>query len=108
MTESEFEALADAAIAAIERAVEASAVDADLETKGAGVLQLEFAGGARIVVNRHSAAREIWVAAPSGGFHFRHDGARWRDTRGGKELFAALSELLSAAGGTPIVLAGNQ
>lgn len=108
MTESEFEALADGAIAAIERAVEASGADADLETKGAGVLQLEFAGGARIVVNRHSAAREIWVAAPSGGFHFRYDGSRWRDTRGGKELFEALSDLLSATSGTTIVLAGNQ
>lgn len=108
VTDSEFEALADGAIAAIERAIEASDIDADLEMKGTGVLQLEFADGARIVVNRHSAAREIWVAAPSGGFHFRHDGALWRDTRGGKELFEALSELLSATSGTPIVLAGNQ
>lgn len=104
VTESEFEALADAAIGAIERAVEASGVDADLETKGAGVLQLEFAGGARIVVNRHSAAREIWVAAPSGGFHFRHDGSRWRDTRGGGELFAALSQLVSACSNERVVL----
>lgn len=104
MTDSEFEALADAAIAALERAIDASAVDADLETKGSGVLQLEFADGARIVVNRHSAAREIWVAAPSGGFHFRHDGSQWRDTREGLELFAALSRLLSAHSGAHVTL----
>ena len=103
MTDSEFEALADGAIAAIERAIEASDIDDDLEMKGAGVLQLEFADGARIVVNRHSAAREIWVAAPSGGFHFRHDGSRWADTRGGPELFAALSQLVQAHGGVPLV-----
>lgn len=105
MTDSEFEALADAAIAQIERAIEASGLDADLETKGAGVLELEFADGARMVINRHSAAREIWVAAPSGGFHFRYDGERWRDTRDGAELFAALSRLVSAQSREQVTLA---
>ena len=105
MTESEFEALADAAIAALERAVEASALDVDLQTKGSGVLELEFADGGKIIVNRHTAAREIWVAARSGGFHFRHDGGKWRDTRDATELFAALSRLCSAQAGTPVILA---
>ena len=105
MTESEFEALADAAIAALEHALEASALDVDLETKGSGVLEIEFADGGKIIVNRHTAARELWVAARSGGFHFRHDGAKWRDTRDGSELFAALSRLCSAQGGAPVILA---
>jgi len=104
MTDSEFEALAEAAIAALERAIDASALEVDTETKGAGVLEIEFADGARIVVNRHTAAREIWVAAPSGGFHFRHDGKMWRDTRDGSELFAALSRLLSVEGQTAVIL----
>ena len=105
MTESEFEALADAAIAALERALEASALDVDLETRGSGVLEVEFADGGKIVINRHGAAREIWVAARSGGFHFRYDGNRWRDNRDGSELFAALSRLCSAQSGTPVILA---
>ena len=105
MTESEFEALADAAIAALERALEASALDVDLEPKGSGVLELEFADGGKIVVNRHTAARELWVAARSGGFHFRYDGSRWRDSRDGSEFFAALSRLCSAQSGTPVILA---
>ncbi len=104
MTDSEFEALADAAIAALERAIETSAPEADLEMKGAGVLEIEFTDGARIVVNRHSAAREIWVAAPSGGFHFRYDGERWRDTREGSDLFDALSGLISAQLGSALTL----
>ena len=104
MTESEFEALADATIAALERALEASALDVDLETKGTGVLEVEFADGGRIVINRHTAARELWVAARSGGFHFRYDGSRWRDTRHGSELFAAMSRLCSAQAGTPVIL----
>lgn len=104
MTDSEFEALAETVIAALERALEGSALEADFETKGAGVLEVEFANGTKLLINRHTAAREIWVAAKSGGFHFRHDGAAWRDTRDGMELFAALSKLVSAQSGTPVLL----
>lgn len=104
MTDSEFEVLADAALAALERGVEALDVDLDLQRKAAGVLELEFADGGKMIVNRHAAAREIWVAARSGGFHFRYDGGAWRDTRDGTELFAALSRLVSAQCGSPVRL----
>jgi CyaY protein len=104
ISDSEFEALADAALAALERAIEASALEADVQSKGAGVLEVEFENGSRMVINRHSAAREIWVAARSGGFHFRHDGAAWRDTRDGSELFAAVSRLASEQAGVAVRL----
>ena len=104
MTESEFETLAGAALAALESAFEASAPDADVQTKGAGVLEIEFEDGSKMVINRHGAAREIWVAAKSGGFHFRHDGTAWRDTRDGTELFAAVSKLASQQAGAQVVL----
>ena len=104
MTESEFETLAGAALAALESAFEASLPDADVQTKGEGVLEIEFEDGSKMVINRHGAAREIWVAAKSGGFHFRYDGAQWRDTRDGTELFAAVSKLASQQGGTPVLL----
>lgn len=104
MIEQDFDALADRALDALEAAVEASGVDADLERKGDGIVALEFADGSRLIVNRHRAAREIWVAAPSGGFHFRWDGATWRDTRDGGELFAALSRLISQQSGAEVAL----
>jgi CyaY protein len=107
MTESEFEVLAGAALRALESAFEASAPDADVQTKGSGVLQIEFEDGSKMVINRHGAAREIWVAAKSGGFHFRHDGSVWRDTRDGTELFAAVSKLASQQGGMPVVLSAR-
>jgi CyaY protein len=100
--------LAGAALARIERALDESGIDADVELKEGGVLELEFGNGARIIVNRHSAAREIWVAARSGGFHFRWDGSLWRDTRDGTELFAALSKLVSAQTGTGVILSREQ
>jgi CyaY protein len=104
MTDSEFEALAGTALAAVERTIEAAGLDIDIQAKGAGVLELEFQDGSKMIINRHAAAREIWVAAKSGGFHFRHDGTAWRNTRDGAELFAALSGLVSAQAGAPVTL----
>jgi CyaY protein len=104
MDERQFEALAGEALRSIERALDQSGVDADVELKEGGVLELEFGNGSKIIVNRHGAARQIWVAARSGGFHFRWDGSAWRDTRDGAELFAALSKLVSAQSGTGVIL----
>lgn len=104
LPEADFEALANAALISIERALEASGAEFDVETKEGGVLELEFDDGSKMVINRHGPAREIWVAARSGGFHFRWDGAAWRDTRDGGELFSALSRLVSAQSGQPIIL----
>ena len=86
------------------RVLVAAAVVAPFWFWKGGVLELEFGNGSKIIVNRHGAAREIWVAARSGGFHFRWDGAAWRDTRDGAELFAALSKLVSAQSGTGVIL----
>jgi CyaY protein len=105
MTEAQFDSLAAATLEHLRQALEASAIDVDVEAKGDGVIELEFADQSKMVINRHSAAREIWVAARSGGYHFRWDGAAWRDTREGSELFAALSRLVSSQGGEPVVLA---
>jgi len=105
MTDAEFESLADATLSAVERAIDKVGLDADVQTKGAGVIEVEFADGTKLIINRHTAAREIWVAAKSGGFHFRHTGEDWRNTRDGSELYAELSRLLSAQSATPVTLA---
>lgn len=108
MDESEFNALAEETLGRIERALDDCSADLDYELKAGGVLELEFEDGSKIIVNRHTAAREIWVAAKSGGFHFRHDGGVWRGTRDGGELFAALSRLISQQGGEPVELKADQ
>jgi iron-sulfur cluster assembly protein CyaY len=104
MSPSEFESLADAMLERIARAVEESGAECDCEPKGSGVLELEFADASRIIVNRHSAAQEIWVAARSGGYHFRFDGSAWVDTREKRELLAVLSELIAGQSGSAVVL----
>ena len=104
MNETEFIERSESALATIVRAVEASAVECDCELKGSAVLELEFENGSRIIVNGHGAAQEIWVAAKSGGYHFRFDGARWVNTRDGEELFASLSRQISEQAGSPVLL----
>ena len=105
MEDREFNTLADAALARIEAALEASGADIDFELAAGGVLEIEFADGSKIIVNRHGVAREIWVAARAGGFHFRWDGAAWRDTRDGVELMDRLSALASQQAGEAMNLA---
>ena len=105
MEEREFNALADRMLGRIEDAIERCGADVDLEVKPGGVLELEFADGGKIIINRHSAAREIWVAARSGGYHFRPEGDRWLGTRDGEELMAAIARCMSEQAGTPVSLA---
>ena len=99
MNESEFHQAVDAILARIEGAVEDSDVDSDLE---AGILTLECPDGSRIIVNRQTPNREIWVAARSGGFHFAQREGRWRDTRSGEELFASLERIVEQQAGLRI------
>lgn len=98
MEESEFHQRADAVLAAIEAALEAAGADVDSEING-GILTLEFVDGGKIIVNRQTPNRELWVAARSGGFHFRFDGAAWRDTRSGEPLGALLSRVVAEQSG---------
>jgi CyaY protein len=102
MDEKEFNRLADAMLKRIEDALDAQALD--LEVKPGGVIEVEFDDGSKIIINRHTAAREIWVAARLGGFHFRHDNGRWLGTRDGTELMEALGRLVSGQAGRSIAL----
>ncbi|HEX5801924.1 MAG TPA: iron donor protein CyaY [Azospira sp.] len=104
MNETEFATLAGEALAKIEHGLEVSGADLDFELAAGGVLEIEFADGGKIIVNRHGVAQEIWVAAKSGGFHFRYDGDAWRDTRDGEELLSKLSRLVSAQAGETVSL----
>ena len=102
MTESEFHGAVDAVLARIESSLEnEEGIDVDLES---GILTVTCGDGSKVIVNRQTPNREIWVAARSGGFHFRWDGNAWRDTREGTELFAALSKLVSAQSGQAVRL----
>ena len=93
--ESDFSALADRVLQAIGAALDAADADVDW-TLNDGVLTIDCGCSGKLIVNRHVPSREVWVAARSGGFHFRARDGAWRDTRDGSMLGAALSSLLRA------------
>jgi len=97
MNESEFHRAVDAVLARIESSLEdADGIDVDLES---GILTVTCADASRVIVNRQTPNREIWVAARSGGFHFRMRDGQWIDTRSGDELFASLARAIEAQSG---------
>ena len=102
MEEREFLELADTELAKIEDALdmlqERIDADWDYELKPGGIIELDLEAGGKIIINRHTAAREIWIAARSGGFHFKPPSAHgqpWTDTRTGKDLAIVLSHCIS-------------
>ena len=103
MTETEFNQIVDAIFARIEDVLDARDTDIDTETS-AGILTLEFEDGSKIILNRQTPTQEIWVAAKSGGYHYRLDQGAWRNTRDGSEFFTSLSTYIQQQSGETIAL----
>lgn len=98
MNETEFLNLTDTIFASIEQAIDDTGLDADYLTTG-NVLEIEFDNGEKIVVNRHTANQEIWIAAKSGGYHFGWKEGQWIAARDGAELFSTLATAIRTASG---------
>lgn len=105
MTDPEYLDLAEAALAAIEQGCDRlnEATDADIDNQRVGgMITLTFANRSQIVVNLQPPLHEIWLAARTGGYHYRHDGQRWVDTKTGEELFENLSREVTLQAGMPL------
>ena len=78
LTEARFHDLVDATQQALEDIFDESDLDIDLESS-AGVLTVKFENGTQLIFSRQEPLRQLWMAAPSGGFHFDYDkeGSRW-------------------------------
>ena len=98
LDESAFHGLVDAVLARIESALDEGGVDIDSDISG-GILTMEFENRSKSIINRQTFNREIWVAAKSGGFHFRFDGTAWCDTRSAEQLASLLSRAISEQSG---------
>ena len=108
MSEKEFLDLAETTLntieAAMDRLNDEDVIDVECKRSG-NVLEIEFIdNGSKIIINSQAPMKEMWVAAKSGGFHYRHTDGAWRNTRDGSELYAALSILASAQGGAAVTL----
>lgn len=108
MSETEFLDLAQSTLDQIEAKMDRLNDEdlLDVECKRSGnVLEIEFIdNGTKIIINSQAPMQEMWVAAKSGGFHYKRVDGQWINTRDGSELFAALSSLASAQGGVAVTL----
>jgi len=102
MTDLEFldraESLLQALEARCDHLNEQSDVDIDNQRTG-GMVTLTFANRSQIIVNLQKPLQEVWMAARSGGYHYRFVDGHWQDTKGQGEFFAALSRDASAQSG---------
>ncbi len=72
----------------------------------AGVIKMAFADGSVCVLNRQSAAEQIWLAEGASAWHFLRDESTgaWLDTKGRGDLMVILSDILTKRLGRAIQL----
>lgn len=94
LTDAEFHALTNAVLSAVESVVDQwlqdDVVDIDTHRTG-GLLELTFPNGSKLILNTQPPLHELWLAARSGGFHYKYVDGRWLDTRTGSEFYEELS-----------------
>ena len=96
LDESAFHQLADQTFARIENLLDDAGID--FETSG-GVLTVEMDDGSKLILNRQPPVREVWLAAKSGGYHFRREGDRWFSSRDQASLGDMLRRCIAEQGG---------
>ncbi len=103
MDEKEFVAKADDCLREIAEWLEGFDPDEVDYTTADGSVTLEFPDGAKFVVSRQSASRQVWLAAGAHGYHYNYDASKdgWFNDKDGHELFARLAELVSEKIGHP-------
>ncbi|HQX07883.1 MAG TPA: iron donor protein CyaY [Zoogloea sp.] len=105
MTDLEFMDRAEQLLLAVEQCCDRinDATDADVDSqRTGGMITLTFSNRSQIVINLQKPLHEIWMAARSGGYHYRFDAGQWQDTKGGGEFFANLSRDASVQSGMPL------
>jgi len=95
MNNTEFSKIAETTIACIAEKIEEQDKEASIDVDLQGdILNLETGKGI-YVINKQSAAKEIWLSSPvSGPYHFFYEQGKWKN-RAGLELMAILAEELN-------------
>ncbi|EKD97160.1 MAG: Iron donor protein CyaY [uncultured bacterium] len=105
MTDLEFLDQAEKLLLAVEhscdRINDEGAADVDSQRTG-GMVTLTFSNRSQIIINLQKPLHEVWMAAKSGGYHYRFDGLAWQDTKGAGEFFDRLSRDAEQQSGTPL------
>jgi len=105
LSATQFNEIADALFEQIVETVDATDAADDIELNQ-GVLEIsclrDGTGKSKIIINRHAPTQEIWVAARSGGYHFKWANGVWVDTRSGEMLSDAISRVVFEQSGVRV------
>jgi CyaY protein len=105
MTDTEFMDLAETLLKAVEvscdRINDAGDTDIDNQRVG-GMVTLVFANQSQIIINLQKPLHEVWMAARSGGYHYKYSSNKWSDTKGQGEFFSNLSRYASEQSGVAL------
>ena len=107
MTDLEYLDHAERALNAVELACDRinDETDADVDNqRTGGMITLTFANRSQIIINLQKPLQEIWMAAKSGGFHYKFNGTHWSDTKEATDFFDSLSRCASEQAGQALVL----
>ena len=102
MTDLEFLDRAEQLLLAVEQGCDRinDATDADLDSqRSGGMVSISFANGSQIIINLQKPLHEVWLAARSGGYHYKLVDGAWCDTKSGEEFFERLSQSASEHAG---------
>lgn len=108
MTETQFKEFVEDIIIQIEDALEELDSDIDYESSD-GMLTIIMENKSQIIINRQTAALQLWLAAKSGGYHFDYSeisvgNKDWYDDRSGESFLAILNRCLTEQSGEPFEL----
>jgi CyaY protein len=106
MERARFQELSTVALEHIDAGLGALEHD-DLDVQLAGdVLTLAFGDGTRYVINAHSAAGQVWMAAERNAWHFDYEDAegRWVANKTGDELMATVARVVGEKLRIPVSL----
>jgi len=106
MTDLEFLTQAEHLLAAVEQCCDRinDETEADIDNqRSGGMITLSFANRSQIILNLQKPLHEVWMAAKSGGYHYKWVEGCWQDTKGQGEFFANLTRNASEQAGLPLV-----
>jgi CyaY protein len=104
MDRQEFLRIADACLARAADRLEAFDPDEVDFSTGDGVVSIEFPDGARYILNRQTAADQMWFAAGVRAWHYVYDPATgtWHGDKDQHELLARIASVVADQLGRPV------
>jgi CyaY protein len=103
MNESEFNDKVDQTLMDIEDAIEEAELDIDYDT-AAGILTLVFENDSKVIINRQTPLKQLWVAAKSGGYHLNYVKDDWVLESGAESLYPLLNRVCTEQSDDTVVL----